>query len=76
MLQCHGKTFSYLVIHFVYKKGDSDPVVKYPLGVLTSQFLSSINPKNHCFKSYPGLEHSADAKVIILFLYSYIFIGN
>ena len=35
--------------------GDSDVVVAYKWGQLSSQYLSSLNPDNYQFKTYAGL---------------------
>ena len=43
--------------------GDSDRLVSYSFGKFTAQFLNSINPQNHLFKTYEGLGHTIDPKV-------------
>jgi lysophospholipase-2 len=44
VLQCHG---------------ESDPLVVYPLGLMTSTLLKPHLPK-YTFKSYPNLQHSSN----------------
>ena len=46
--------------------GDSDVVVVYKWGQLSSQYLSSLNPDNYQFKTYAGLGHSSCAEVSLI----------
>ena len=45
--------------------GDSDAVVSYKWGSLSSQFVSAFNSDNYLFRTYPGLGHSSCPEVHI-----------
>lgn len=46
-------------IPFLQCHGDSDPVVAYQWGQLSSQFITTFNSDNYQFKTYAGLGHSS-----------------
>ena len=56
-----------IVLYFMlYCAGEVDPMVKFSYGQLTHKFLSSLNPTNLQFKSYPLMGHSSCPQVSML----------
>ena len=55
----HTCSLVHVTLHVLLHVGEIDPMVKFSYGQLTQQLLSSLNPANYQFKSYPLMGHSS-----------------